>query len=152
MRRVGCETSATARAMMDGKHPPMRTWFVARRNGISALKLQAKLGIGSYKAAWLVLHKLSRRMVGPRHELEGTIEVDEIAHRTKEMIPSAAAKAAAVSATSFVAGPGIPDSSAQDFVKAATAENSIVLTDGLCRPIRANQFPAPAILVPCSVE
>ena len=32
----------------------------------------------------------------------------------------------------------------QDFVKVATAENSIVLTDGLCRPIRANQFPAPA--------
>src|SRR3984893_229419 len=26
----GCQTSATARAMMDGKHPPMRTSF--RRN------------------------------------------------------------------------------------------------------------------------
>jgi protoporphyrinogen oxidase len=29
-------------------------------NGISALQLQAKLDIGSYKAAWLLLHKLKR--------------------------------------------------------------------------------------------
>ena len=57
-------------------------------NGISALQqLQAKLGIGSYKAAWLLLHKLRRSMVDPaRDPLEGMVEVDEatIVYRTKD--------------------------------------------------------------------
>ncbi len=34
-------------------------------NGISALQLQAQLGLGSYKSAWLLLHKLRRAMVDP---------------------------------------------------------------------------------------
>ena len=78
--------------IMHQTHLPLRTWFLAAHlvathsNGISALQLQAKLEIGSYKAAWLLLHKLRRAMVGPeRDALEGMIEVDEtsIAYRTK---------------------------------------------------------------------
>ena len=81
-------------------HLPLRTWFLAAHlvathsNGISALQLQAKLGIGSYKAAWLLLHKLRRAMVNPdRNPLEGMVEVDEstIAYRTKDA-PSPAVK------------------------------------------------------------
>ena len=78
---------------MHRTHLPLRTWFLATHlvathsNGISALQLQAKLGIGSYKTAWLLLHKLRRAMVDPeRDPLEGIVEVDEssIAYRTKD--------------------------------------------------------------------
>jgi hypothetical protein len=80
---------------MHKTHLPLRTWFMAihlvttHSNGISALQLQGKLGIGSYKTAWLLLHKLRRAMVDPdRHPLGGAderVEVDEseIPFRTK---------------------------------------------------------------------
>lgn len=39
---------------------------------------QPKLGLGSYKTAWLLLHKLRRAMINPdRTPLSGDIEVDE---------------------------------------------------------------------------
>ena len=76
---------------MHGTHLPLRTWFIAAHlvathsNGISALQLQAKLEIGSYKAAWLLLHKLRRAMVDPeRDPLEGMIEIDETQHRLSD--------------------------------------------------------------------
>ena len=34
-------------------------------NGISALQLQKQLGIGSYRSAWLLAHKLRASMVDP---------------------------------------------------------------------------------------
>ena len=40
--------------------------------------LQQVLGLGSYKTAWTVLHKLRRAMVRPgRERLNGIVEVDE---------------------------------------------------------------------------
>jgi hypothetical protein len=83
---AGCgrQTSTTAGTMMHRTHLRLRTWFLAAHlvathsNGISALQLQAKLGIGSYKTAWLLLHKLRKAMVDPeRDPLEGMVEVDE---------------------------------------------------------------------------
>ena len=78
---AGCgrQTSVTAGTVMHRSHLPLRTWFLATHsNGISALQLQAQLGIGSYKSAWLLLHKLRRAMVDPnRSLLRGTAEVDE---------------------------------------------------------------------------
>lgn len=45
---------------------------------MSALGLQRVLGLGSYKTAWAMLHKLRRAMVRPnRDRLTGTVEVDE---------------------------------------------------------------------------
>jgi transposase-like protein len=42
------------------------------------LGLQRVLGLGSYKTAWALLHKLRRAMVRPgRDRLRGTVEVDE---------------------------------------------------------------------------
>jgi hypothetical protein len=58
---------------------------------MSALQLQAKLGLGSYKTAWLLLHKLRRAMVDPgRTPLSGDVEVDEtvIPFRTKDDPPA----------------------------------------------------------------
>ena len=45
---------------------------------MSAVSLQEMLGLGSYKTAWVWLHKLRRAMVRPgRDQLSGRIEVDE---------------------------------------------------------------------------
>jgi len=54
-------------------------WCVTTpKNGISALGLQRALGLGSYKTAWAILHKLRRAMVRPgRDRLSGVVEVDE---------------------------------------------------------------------------
>ena len=59
-------------------------WFRAiwqvtsQKNGASALSLQRVLGLGSYKTAWALLHKLRRAMVRPGRDcLRGVVEVDE---------------------------------------------------------------------------
>src|SRR5271157_5308999 len=54
-------------------------WHVtSQKNGISALGLQRVLGLGSYKTAWAMLHKLRRAMVRPgRDRLHGVVEADE---------------------------------------------------------------------------
>jgi hypothetical protein len=58
----------------------------ARAGGISALRLQRQLALGSYKSAWLICAKLRHSMVAPdRNPLAGLVEVDEteIACRSK---------------------------------------------------------------------
>ena len=46
--------------------------------GANALGLQRVLGLGSYKTAWVWLHKLRRAMVRPdRDQLSGVVQVDE---------------------------------------------------------------------------
>jgi len=54
-------------------------WYVtSQKNGASALGVQRILGLGSYKTAWALLHKLRRAMVRPgRDRLHGSVEVDE---------------------------------------------------------------------------
>jgi transposase-like protein len=119
-------------------------------NGISALQLQAKRGIGSYKTAWLLLHKLRRAMVDPEREpLEGMVEVDEstIAYRTKDD-PVAGGQGRSAEGKMLIAAaveslPGgkagrirlatIENYSAatlQRFVADNTADGSTILTDG----------------------
>ncbi len=92
-RGCGRQTSVTAGTVMHGSKVAMRTWFLAAHlttthsNGMSALQLQARMGLGSYKTAWLLLHKLRRAMVDPgRTLLAGDVEVDEttIPYRTKD--------------------------------------------------------------------
>ena len=82
----GCcyEMSVTAGTIFQDTHLPLTIWFRAiwqmtsQKNGISALGLQRVLGLGSYKTAWAMLHKLRRAMVRPgRDRLSGTVEVDE---------------------------------------------------------------------------
>ncbi len=54
-------------------------WYVtAQKPGASALGLQRLLGVGSYRTAWAMLHKLRRAMVRPgRDQLQGELEADE---------------------------------------------------------------------------
>src|SRR4029077_4353341 len=96
---AGCgrQTSVTAGTVMHGSKLPLTAWFTAihllssHSNGISALQLQAQLGLRSYKSAWLLLHKLRRAMVDPdRLPLAELVEVDEseIPYRTKDDPPA----------------------------------------------------------------
>jgi transposase-like protein len=54
-------------------------FFVARhKQGISALQFQRDTGLGSYKTAWTLLHKVRSALThNPRFPLEGDVEVDE---------------------------------------------------------------------------
>ena len=92
---AGChrQTSVTAGTIMHGAKIGLKKWFTAihlvasHSNGISALQLQAQLGLGSYETAWGLLHKIRRALVDPqRTRLAGLVEVDEasIPHRTKD--------------------------------------------------------------------
>jgi transposase-like protein len=78
------EMSVTAGTIFQDSHLPLTIWFRAmwqissQKNGISALGLQRVLGLGSYKTAWAMLHKLRRAMIRPgRDRLDGVVEVDE---------------------------------------------------------------------------
>jgi len=61
-------------------------WHVtSQKNRVSALGLQRVLGLGSYRTAWMLLHKLRRAMVRPgRDKLQGVVEVDETFWGAKE--------------------------------------------------------------------
>jgi transposase-like protein len=153
----GRQTSVTAGTILHQTHLPLRVWFLAAHlvathsNGISALQLQAKLGLGSYKSAWLLLHKLRKSMVNPdRSPLEGMVEVDEssISYRTKDD-PVAGGQGRSHDGKIILAGAvecvegggagrirlspidGYTASTLQEFVAANTAEGATVLTDGL---------------------
>jgi hypothetical protein len=85
---AGCgrQTSVTAGTVMHASKLPLTVWFWAaylmatHSNGIAALQLQAQLGLGSYKSAWLLCAKLRRAMVAPgRSPLAGLVEIDETA-------------------------------------------------------------------------
>jgi len=78
------EVSVTAGTVFQDSKLPLTLWFRAmwqitsQKNGVSAIGLQRVLGLGSYKTAWTVMHKLRRAMVRPgRDRLSGIIEVDE---------------------------------------------------------------------------
>lgn len=78
------EASVMAGTVFQDSKLSLVLWFRAmwqvtsQKNGISALGLQRALGLGSYKTAWAMLHKLRRAMVRPgRERLQGLVEVDE---------------------------------------------------------------------------
>lgn len=78
------QASLTAGTPLHGTRVPLRTWFLAmffvarHKKGISALQLQRDTGLGSYKTAWTLLHKV-RSALGrdASIRLRGEVEVDE---------------------------------------------------------------------------
>lgn len=78
------QMSLFAGTIFQDTHIPLRTWFHAiwwftsQKTGTSALGLQKSLGLGSYRTAWMMLHKLRASMVRKdRDKLRGLVEVDE---------------------------------------------------------------------------
>ncbi len=80
----GIQTSLFAGTVFQSTKKPLQLWFKAvwhitnQKYGANALGLQRILGLGSYRTAWVWLHKLRQAMVRPgRDRLSGLIEVDE---------------------------------------------------------------------------
>ena len=75
----------TVGTIMEGSHLSMKQWLMAfhmmalSKKGVSALQLQRQLGIGSYKTAWFLAHRIRVAMENkPASEImKGTIEADE---------------------------------------------------------------------------
>lgn len=76
--------TVTAGTIFNDSHLPLTKWFMATmllceaKKGISACQIQRTLGIGSYKTAWYLCHRIRAAMVeSQRPMLDGKIEVDE---------------------------------------------------------------------------
>ena len=76
--------SPTAGTLFADSHLPLITWFHAiglvlnAKKGISAAQLQRDLGLGGYKTAWYLLHRIRESMQDANPEpLGGTVEIDE---------------------------------------------------------------------------
>jgi transposase-like protein len=152
-RCIACryEGSVTAGTIFQDSHLPLSTWFRAmwqvasQKNGVSALGLQRVLGLGSYKTAWAMLHKLRRAMVRPgRDRLNGIVEVDETYWGAEEkgVIGRLTHDKALIIVAAEEDGPGIgrirlrriPDlakATLHGFIHQAVEPGSAVRTDGL---------------------
>ncbi|MCH8853104.1 MAG: IS1595 family transposase [Planctomycetes bacterium] len=77
--------TVTVGTIFERSHIDLKTWVMAfclvcaSKKGISALQLQRMLGLGSYKSAWHMAHRIRHAMrQEPLHDmLTGTIESDE---------------------------------------------------------------------------
>src|SRR5689334_2316229 len=83
-KTCGEQFSVTAGTIFHDSHVPLTKWFTAlaliinAKKGISALQLQRDLGLGSYRTAWYLYHRIREAMKddgGPK--LQGVVEVDE---------------------------------------------------------------------------
>jgi transposase-like protein len=80
------QSSVTAGTVFHKSRIPLRKWFWAifliatSKKGVSMLYLQRRLGIKSYRAAWLMGHKIRQAMVqrDELYQLKGKVEADEI--------------------------------------------------------------------------
>jgi transposase-like protein len=75
--------SVTAGTIFNDSHLPLEKWFIATlllceaKKGISACQIQRTLGIGSYKTAWYLCHRIRAAMKEASTMLDGTVEIDE---------------------------------------------------------------------------
>ncbi len=81
----GGQFTVTVDTVMELSHIPLRLWLMAftimcsAKKGISALQLQRQLGIGSYRTAWFLCHRIreAKKREPLASLLGGTIEADE---------------------------------------------------------------------------
>ena len=85
-RCTACQThlSVMAGTVFNDSHLPLQKWFLATfiltqsKKGVSACQIQRMLGIGGYKTAWYLCHRIRSAMVeSQRGKLDGTVEMDE---------------------------------------------------------------------------
>jgi transposase-like protein len=81
----GEQFTVTVGTVMEQSHLPIRTWLMAfallcsAKKGVSALQLQRQLGLGSYRSAWHLAHRIRHAMTQEPLAglLKGTVEADE---------------------------------------------------------------------------
>jgi transposase-like protein len=89
IRCKSCERQFTVKAgtIFNDSHLPLTKWFLATyiicasKKGISALQLQGMLGIGGYKTAWYLTHRIRQAMMhgnGSEEKLSGIVEIDDV--------------------------------------------------------------------------
>jgi transposase-like protein len=152
--------SVTAGTIFQDSHLPLTIWFRAmwqiasQKNGISALGLQRVLGLGSYKTAWAMLHKLRRAMVRPGGDrLDGAVEVDEaywggeeagaIGRQTELktlIIVAAQEDGKGIGRIRLRSIPDVTKASLHGFIAQAIAPGSTVRTDGLLAYLGLNGY------------
>lgn len=77
--------TVTVGSVMESSHVPLVKWCMAfhllcsSKKGFSAKQLQRELGLGSYRTAWFMLHRVRYAMEQQpmQQELSGAVEVDE---------------------------------------------------------------------------
>jgi transposase-like protein len=78
--------SATSGTIFADSHLPLHKWFLAMalvldaKKGMSAKQVQQHLGIGSYRTAWYLCHRIRKAMDVPNEEfpkMAGVVEMDE---------------------------------------------------------------------------
>jgi transposase-like protein len=76
--------SATSGTIFNDSHLPLTKWFMAlalivdAKKSMSAKQLQQHLGIGSYRTAWYMAHRIRKAMVNEGStDLTGIVEMDE---------------------------------------------------------------------------
>ena len=120
--------------------------MTSQKNGMSALGLQRVLGLGSYKTAWLMLHKLRQAMVRPgRERLQGAVEVAEtywgaiesggasgrLIHRKALIIVAAEADGKGIGRIRMARIPDFDRATLHGFIRSSVEPGSTVCTDGL---------------------
>lgn len=82
-KECGFQFTSTAGTIFNDTHLPLRTWFIAialmlnAKKSLSALQLQRDLGLGSYRTAWHLAHRIRKAMEQPEGLFSGEVEVDE---------------------------------------------------------------------------
>ena len=86
-RTKGCRKpfTVTVGTIFEGSHVPLRKWLLAfhlvcsSKKGVSALQLKRNLGLGSYKTAWHMAHRIRYAMQQEplAGMLRGIVEIDE---------------------------------------------------------------------------
>ena len=79
------EFTCTVGTIFEDSHIPLRKWLIAwylvcsSKKGISSLQLQRILGLGSYRTALFMTHRIRHAIKDPvfTDKLSGTVEVDE---------------------------------------------------------------------------
>ena len=76
--------TVTVGTIFEDSHIPLRKWLVAwyllcsSKKGISSLQIQRMLGLGSYRTALFMMHRIRYALKQPAFEkIMGTVEVDE---------------------------------------------------------------------------
>ncbi|HEY1662334.1 MAG TPA: IS1595 family transposase [Verrucomicrobiae bacterium] len=75
--------TVTVGTIFEDSHLPLSIWIqafhliCASKKGISSLQLQRNLGLGSYRTAWYLSHRIRLAMKTNPKNFTGTVEVDE---------------------------------------------------------------------------
>jgi len=76
--------TVTVGTIFESSHIPLQKWIMAfhllcsSKKGMSSLQLQRELGLGSYRTALFMTHRIREAMNGPLAEaMTGTVEMDE---------------------------------------------------------------------------